>query len=116
MLCNSYNNRYCDFYIFPIVGIGAINFPKSKNSQSTLVLGCYFSPKEVEKLFDFVFRKLHNVTDVFVQNLCFYRAWFSLQSLFETRPCPLKRQCENHAGVRELDSNHKYIVDRQLMC
>jgi len=67
----------------------------------------------VEKLFDLVFRKLHNVTDVFVQNLCFYRAWFSLQSLFKTRPCPLKQQRENQAGVQEPDSKHEYIVDRR---
>jgi len=30
-----------------------------------------------KNFFDFVFRKLHNVTDVFLQNFCFYRAWFS---------------------------------------
>ena len=34
----------------------------------------FFSQKEVEKLFDFDFHKLHNMTNVFVQNLCFYRA------------------------------------------
>jgi len=70
MLCNSYSNRSCDFYIFPIVGIGAMNFQSKKNSQSTFVLGCFFFPKEVYKLFDVDFCKLHNVTDVFVQNLC----------------------------------------------
>jgi len=30
MLCNSYSNRFGDFYIFPIVGIGAINFQIKK--------------------------------------------------------------------------------------
>jgi len=30
------------------------------------------------------------MTNIFVQNLCFYRARFSIQSLFETTPCPLK--------------------------
>jgi len=34
----------------------------------------FFSQKEVEKLFDFDFHKLHKMTNVFVQNLCFYRA------------------------------------------
>jgi len=67
----------------------------------------------MEKLFDFDFRKLHNVTNVFVHNLCFYRAWFYIQSLFKTTPCPLKRQRENHTGVLASDSNHEYIVDRR---
>jgi len=66
----------------------------------------------VQKLFDFDFHKLHNVTNVFVQNLCFYRARFSIQSLFKTTPCPLKRQRENHAGVLASDSSHEYTVDR----
>jgi len=82
MLCNSYSNCFCDFYIFPIVGIGAIKLSKSKNKQSTLVSGCFFSSKEVEKLFDFDFHKLRNMTNVFVQNLGFYRASFSIQRLF----------------------------------
>jgi len=29
------------------------------------------------------------MTKVFVQNLCFYRARSSIQSLFKTTPCPL---------------------------
>jgi len=90
MFCNSSGNCSCDFYIFPIVGIGAINF-QSKKTTNPLVLGCFFSAKEVEKLFEFNFHKLHNMTNVFVQNLCFYCAWFSIQSLFKTTPCPLKR-------------------------
>ena len=73
----------------------------------------FFSPKEVEQLFDFDFHKLHNMTNVFVQNLCFYRARFSIQSLFKTAPCPLKRQRENHTGVLASDSSHEYTVDRQ---
>jgi len=36
------------------------------------------------------------MTSVFVQNLGFYRARFSIQSLFETTACSLKRQRENH--------------------
>ena len=83
MLCNSYSNCFADFYIFPILGIGAINFSKQKNSQPTLVLGCYFSLKQVEKLFNFVFRKLHNVIDVFVQNCYFYRGSFSIQGFLK---------------------------------
>jgi len=67
----------------------------------------------VEKLFDFDFHKLHNMTNVGVQNLCFYRARFSIQSLFKTTPCPLKRQRENHAGVLASDSSHEYTVDRR---
>jgi len=51
---------------------------KSKNRQSTLVSECFFSPIEKEKLFDFDFHKLHNMSNVFVQNLGFYRARFSI--------------------------------------
>jgi len=70
----------------------------------------------VEKFFDFDFHKLHNVTDVFVHNLCFYCAWFFTQSLFETTPCPIKRQHENHTGILPSDNSHEYIVDRRSMC
>jgi len=45
MLCNSYSNCFFDFYIFPIVGIDAINF-QSKKRQSTLVLGCFSLQKK----------------------------------------------------------------------
>jgi len=67
----------------------------------------------VEKLFGFDFHKLHNMTNVFVQNFGFYRARFSLKSLFETTPCPLKRQRENHTSVLASDSSHEYTVDRR---
>ena len=102
MLCNSYSNRFCD-----------LNFQTKKNKQSTLVFGCFFSPKEVENLFDFDFHKQHNMTNVCVQNMCFYCARFSIQSLFKTMPFLLKHQCENHTGVLASDSSHEYTVDRQ---
>jgi len=85
----------CDFYIFPIVGIGAINFQIKKQAIHPC-FRVFLSPKVVEKLFDLDFHKLHNMTNVCVQNLCFYRARFSIQSLLKTTPCPLKRQRENH--------------------
>ena len=53
------------------------------------------------------------MTNVSVQNLGFYRAKFSIQSLFKTTPCPLKGQRENHAGVLASDSSHEYTVDRR---
>ena len=65
----------------------------------------------MEKLFDF--HKLHNMTNVFVTNLSFYRARFSIQSLFKTTPCQLKRQRENHTGDLASDSSHEYTVDRR---
>ena len=64
MLCNSYSNRFCDFFIFPIFGIGAINFQSKKTDNPPLFQCVFFSPKEVEKLFDFDFHKLHNMTNV----------------------------------------------------
>jgi len=55
------------------------------------------------------------MTNVSVKNLCFYHARFSIQSLFKTTPCPLKRQSENHTGVLASDSSHEYTVDRRSM-
>jgi len=42
MLCNSCINRFCDFYIFPIVGIGAINFYNKKTGNPSF-FSCVFS-------------------------------------------------------------------------
>ena len=47
-----------------------------------------------------------------LQNLWFYRAMFSIQSLFETTPSPHKRQCKNHTSVLASDSSYEYTVDR----
>ena len=112
VLCNSYSNRFCDFYISPIVGIGAIIFQSQKTGKPPFFHGVFLSPNEAETLFDFDFHKLHNMTNVFVQNLGFCRARFSIQSFFKTMPCPLKRQCENQTGVLASDSSHEYTVDR----
>ena len=45
MLCYSYSNRFSDFYIFPIVGIGAINFQSKKTSNPPLFSGVFFLQK-----------------------------------------------------------------------
>jgi len=50
------------------------------------------------------------MTNVFVKNLYFYRARFSIQSIFKSTPCPLERKHENHTGVLASDSSHEYIV------
>jgi len=92
---------------------GRNKLSKTKNRQSTLVLGCFLSPKEVEKLLDIDFHKLHNMADVFVHNFRLYRARISTQSLFKASPCPLKCQRENHTGVLASYSSHEYIVDRR---
>jgi len=112
MLFNSYSNRFCDFYILPIVGIGAINFQSKKTGNPPLFSGV-FSLQKKWKHFYLDFHKLHKMTNVFVKNLCFYRARFSIQSLFKTTPCLLKRQHENHTGVLASDSSHEYTVDRR---
>jgi len=111
MLFNSYSNRFCDFYIFPIVGIGAINFQSKKTGNPYLFLGV-FSHQKTWEIFCFYFHKQHNMTNVFVQNLCFCRARFSIQSLFKTTPCPLERQRENHTGVLASDTNVPWISSR----
>ena len=38
MLRNSYSNRFGDFYIFPIIGIGAKNFQNKKTGNPPLFL------------------------------------------------------------------------------
>ena len=68
----------------------------------------FFLSRRSGNIFYLDFYKLHNMTNVFVKNLCFYRAWFSIQSLFKTMPCLLKRQHENHTGVLASDSSHEY--------
>ena len=55
MLCNSYSNRFCDFYIFPIVGIGAINFQSEKTGNPHLFSGVFSLQKKVEKFFVSIF-------------------------------------------------------------
>ena len=85
MLCNSYSKRFCDFYIFPIVGISAINFQSKKAGNPPFFQSVFFFPKEVENLFDFDFHELHNMTNVFVHNLGFYRARFSIRDFLKER-------------------------------
>jgi len=87
MLCNSYSNRFGDFCIFPFVAIGAIDFQSKKNRQCSLVFWCFSLQKKWKNFVCFDFNKLHNMTNIFVKNLCFYRARFSIQSLLKTTPC-----------------------------
>ena len=112
VLCNSYSNRVCGFYVFPIVGIGAINFQSQRTANPSLFSSVFSLRKKWKKFFDFDFHKLHNMTNVVVQILYFFRAWFSIQSLFKTTPCHLMRQRENHTGVLASDSSHEYTMDR----
>jgi len=46
MLCNSYSNRFCDVYIFPIAGVGAINFQSKKTGNPTLFSGVFSLQKK----------------------------------------------------------------------
>jgi len=45
MLCNSYSNRFCDFYIFPITEIGAINFQSQKTDNPPLFQSVFYLQK-----------------------------------------------------------------------
>jgi len=38
---NRYSNRLCEFYIFPIFGIGGINFQSQNTKKQPLFLGVY---------------------------------------------------------------------------
>ena len=96
MLCNSYRNRFCDFYIFLIVGIGAINFQCQKTDNTPLFQGVFSLQKKWKNFFILIFMN-YTIWLMFLwRNLCFYRARFSIQSLFKTTPCLLKRQHKNH--------------------
>ena len=46
MLCNSYSKRFCDFYIFPNVGIGAINFQSQKTGNPPFFQGVFSLQKK----------------------------------------------------------------------
>jgi len=49
MLCNSYSNRFCDFYIFPIVGIGAKFFQSQKTDNPPLFQSVFSLQKKWKK-------------------------------------------------------------------
>ena len=55
MPCNSYSNRFCDFYIFPIVGIGAINFQNTKTGNPPLFSRVFSLWKKWNKFFSSIF-------------------------------------------------------------
>jgi len=45
MLCNSCGNRLRDFFVFPIVGIGEINFQSQKTDNQPLFQGDFLSKR-----------------------------------------------------------------------
>jgi len=55
VLCNSHSNRFCDFYIFPIVGVGAINFQSQKTGNPPLFSGVFSFQKKWKKIFISIF-------------------------------------------------------------
>jgi len=55
VLCNSYSNRFGNFYIFPIVGIGAINFQSQKTGNPPLFSGVFSLQKKWKKFFILIF-------------------------------------------------------------
>ena len=59
----------CDFYIFPIVGIGAVNFQSKKNRQSTLVFRCFSLQKKWKNFFISIFIN-YTIWLTFVWRIC----------------------------------------------
>ena len=55
VLCNSYSNRFCDVYVFPIVGIGAINFQSQKTGNPPLFSGVFSLQKKWKNFFISIF-------------------------------------------------------------
>ena len=55
MLGNSYSNRFCDFYIFPIVGIGAINFQIKRTGNPPLFSSVFSLQTKLKKIFTSIY-------------------------------------------------------------
>jgi len=55
VLCNSYNNRFCYFSIFSIVGIGAINLQSNKTGNPPLFSGVLSLQKKWKNIFISIF-------------------------------------------------------------
>ena len=55
MLCNNYSNRFCDFYFFPVVGIGEINFYSKTTGNPPLFSGVFSLQKKWKIFFISIF-------------------------------------------------------------
>jgi len=69
MLCNSYSNCFCDFYIFPIVGIGAINFLSQKTANPPLFYGVFSLQKKWKSSLISIFVK-YTMWMIFLCRIC----------------------------------------------
>jgi len=68
MLCNSYSNPFCDFYIFPIVGINATKFQSKKTGNPPLFSGV-FSLQKKWKIFYSIFTN-YTIWLTFLWRIC----------------------------------------------
>ena len=84
MLCISYSNRFCDFYIFPIVGIGAINFKSKKTGNPPLFSGVFSLQRKWKNDLISIFIN-YTIWLMFLCRIYFYHARFSIQSLLKQR-------------------------------
>jgi len=92
MFCNSYSNRFCDFYIFPIVGIGAINFQNQKKANPRLFWGVFFLRKKWKNYLISIFLN-SAMWPTFLCRIC-----VSIVRDFPSRA--FLKQCFAHSSVR----------------
>jgi len=94
MLCNSYSKRFCDFYIFPIVGIGAMNFQRQKTGNPLFFQGVFSLQKKWKNYLISIFI---NYT-IWLMFLC--RIWVPIMQGFPSRAF-LKQRLSTQAPARK---------------
>ena len=94
MLCNSYSKRFCDFYIFPIVGIGAVNFQRQKTGNPLFFQGVFSLQKKWKNYLISIFI---NYT-IWLMFLC--RIWVPIMQGFPSRAF-LKQRLSTQAPARK---------------
>ena len=104
---NSCRNRLCDFYIFPIVGIGAIHFQSKKTHNAPLFQGVF---SLLKKLKSYVISILINCT-VWLTFLC--RIWVSIVQGFPSRDFSKQRLAHSSVTAKTItsDISHVYTFD-----
>ena len=96
MLCNSYSKRFCDFCIFPIVGIGAKNFQSQKTGNPTFFQGVFSLQKKWK---NYVITIFINYT-IWLTFLC--RIWVSIVQGFPSRTFLKQRLAHSSASPKTI--------------
>jgi len=95
ILCNSFSNRFCYFYIFPIVGIGAINFQRQQTDNPPLFSGVF----SLQKMWKNLILIFINYT-IWLTFLC--RIWISILEGFPSRTFLKQRLDHSSINVKTI--------------